>query len=107
MKKYNYFKRVLDNQLDLDFTFNFINSFFKEIMNPLNDNQVVCVIVRVEYDKAGGSMIRTFSPLTGITKNDKFILHLFNTVKGYIGLNINHYEQYDPKSIIIDYYISD
>lgn len=52
-------------------------------------------------------MIRTFSPLTGITKDDKFILHLFNTVKGYIELNINHYEQYDPKSIIIDYYISD
>jgi hypothetical protein len=52
-------------------------------------------------------MIRSFSPLTAITNSSNFISYLFKTVKGYIELTFNHYDQYDPKSIIIDYYISD
>jgi hypothetical protein len=72
-------------------------------MVPLNSDQVVYVIVRVEYHNG---MIRTFSPLTTITNNNNFISYMFKIVKGYIDLNINHYDQYDPKSIIINYKIS-
>jgi hypothetical protein len=98
----------VDNNLDFMVVIQtFINCFFFEIMLPLDKQQVVLVIVRVKYDKAGGSMIRTFSPLTAITNNSNFISYLFKRVKGYIILNADHYEQYDPQSIIIDYYKSD
>lgn len=95
----------MDNNLDFIINIQtFINSFFVEVMTSLMDNQVVYVIVRVKYDN---NMIRSFSPLTAITNNPNFISYLLKIVRGYVTLNANHYEQYDPQEIIIDYYISD
>jgi hypothetical protein len=58
MKKYIQYTIGVENSLDLEFLLKFINSFFTYVMSPLREDQVVLVIVRVEYYNG---MIRSFS----------------------------------------------
>jgi hypothetical protein len=52
MKKYRQYTIGVENSLDLEFLLKFINSFFTYVMSPLREDQVVLVIVRVEYHNA-------------------------------------------------------
>jgi hypothetical protein len=91
--------------LSLDLVKEFIDSYWDKVMiSTLDEDQVVHVIFKVEYQDTS---IRSFSNMIAITNNHKCKQVLYDSIKFYILNNLSHYEQLEVKSILFSYILSD
>jgi hypothetical protein len=90
--------------LSLDLVKEFIDSYWVDIMERLNEDQVVHIIFKVEY---ADNSFKSFSNMNAITNNHKCKQVIYDNIKFYILNNLSHYEQLQVKSILFSYIISD
>jgi hypothetical protein len=93
--------------LSLDLVKEFIDSYWVDIMERLNEDQVVHIIFKVEYQD---NSFRSFSNMNVITNNSRPYGSkqvIYDSVRFYILNNLSHYEQLEVKSILFSYTLSD
>jgi hypothetical protein len=73
-------------------------------MEDYNEDQVVHVIFKVEYDDKS---IRSFSSMIVISNNSKCKQVLYENIKFFILNNLSHYDQLQVKSIFFSYALSE
>jgi hypothetical protein len=98
------YSKGLDNHsLSFELITSFLDSFWNEVLSNLTDDQVVSVLFKLEYDN---KTIRSFSKNETITKDNKFKALFLDNIKYYYDSNIEHYEDLQADSLIIEYIVS-